>query len=82
MPPNKPPLRHPPQVHESIIQEHQGDPVQMAYRLRYFGWPLAEAAWAAVHWDLTCLAAAIANEREWRNPEAFAAPASIPPTAL
>ncbi len=67
MPPNKPPLRHPPEVLEAIIQEHTGDPVQMACRLHYFGWTLAEAAWAAVHWDLPTLAAAVAKERAARD---------------
>ncbi len=34
----KPAFQHPPEVHEAIIREHQGDPVQMAYRLQSFGW--------------------------------------------
>ena len=63
----KPQAKHPPEVYQAIVQEYHGDPVRMAERLQSCGWGLADAAWAAVHWDLTWLAAAIANERVKRD---------------
>ena len=62
----KPPFQHPPEVYLAIVREHQDNPVRMAERLQACGWTLADAAWAAVHWNLTWLAAAIANERATR----------------
>ena len=62
----KPQAKHSPEVYQAIVQEHHGDPVRMAERLQSCGWGLADAAWAAVHWDITWLAAAIANERAKR----------------
>lgn len=62
----KPPFRHPPEVYLAIVREHQDNPVRMAERLQACGWTLADAAWAAVHWNPLWLAAAIANERATR----------------
>ena len=39
----------------------------MAELLQSCGWSLGDAGWAAVNWDITWLAAAIANEREERG---------------
>ena len=63
----KPPFRHPPEVYQAIVQEHHDSPVRMAERLQHFGWTLADAAWAAVHWNPLWLAAAVANERATRG---------------
>ena len=62
-----PPFRHSPEVYLAIVREHQNNPVRMAHRLQHFGWTLADAAWAAVHWNPTWLAAAVANERATRG---------------
>ena len=59
----KPSFQHPPEVYLAIVREHHNNPVRMAERLQACGWTLADAAWAAVHWNLTWLAAAVANER-------------------
>ena len=63
----KPPFRHPQEVYLAIVREHQDNPVRMAERLQACGWTLADAAWAAVHWNPLWLAAAIANERATRG---------------
>ena len=63
----KPPFRHPPEVYHAIVREHHDNPVRMAERLQACGWTLADAAWAAVHWNPLWLAAAIANERAHRD---------------
>jgi hypothetical protein len=41
--------------------------VRLAHCLQQLGWSLADAAWAAVNWPLTWMAAAIANERDVRS---------------
>lgn len=63
----KPKFRHPPEIYAAIIQEHRDNAVRMAERLQACGWTLADAAWAAVNWDLRTLAAAVANERAARD---------------
>lgn len=63
----KPKFRHPPEIYVAIIQEHRDNPVRMAERLQAGGWTMADAAWAAVNWDLRTLAAAVANERAARD---------------
>ena len=63
----KPKFKHPPEVYAAIIAEHGDNPVRMAERLQACGWTLADAAWAAVHWDLRTMAAAVANERAARD---------------
>lgn len=63
----KPKFKHPPEIYAAIIAEHRDNPVRMAERLQACGWSLADAAWAAVHWDLRTMAAAIANERAERG---------------
>ena len=63
----KPPFRHPQEVYLAIVREHQDNSVRMAERLQACGWTLADAAWAAVHWNPLWLAAAIANERATRG---------------
>ena len=62
----KPKFMHPSEIYTAIINEHRDNPVRMAERLQGFGWAMADAAWVAVHRDLTWLAAAIANERAAR----------------
>lgn len=63
----KPKPNHPPEVYEAIIRECGHKPLKMGEHLQACGWALADAAWAAVHWDLQTLATAIANERAGRN---------------
>ena len=63
----KPQTQYPPEIHEAIMREHRSDPMRMAACLQACGWSLAEAAWAAVHWDVSWLAVAIANERAARG---------------
>ena len=63
----KPPFQHPPEVYHAIVREHQDNPMRMAERLQACGWTLADAAWAAVHWNPLWLAAAIADERATRD---------------
>lgn len=63
----KPKFKHPPEIYVAIIKEHRDNAVRMAERLQAFGWTLADAAWAAVNWDLRTLAAAVANERASRD---------------
>ena len=63
----EPNLPHPPEIYAAIIVEHGGKPLAMAARLEEFGWPLADAAWAAANWDAAQLAAAIAHERKKRG---------------
>lgn len=60
----KPKFKHAPEVYHAIIAEHRHSEVRMAERLQACGWTLADAAWAAVNWDLRTMAAAIANERD------------------
>jgi hypothetical protein len=66
----KPKFKHPAEVHAEIIKANGNDAVRLAHRLQQLGWTLADAAWAAVNWPLTWLAAAIANERDVRSIEA------------
>ena len=63
----QPKLNHPAEVYVAILRQHGGDAVRLAHRLQHLGWPLADAAWAAVHWDTTSLAAAVAAAREARG---------------
>ena len=63
----KPKFEHSAAVYQAIIAEHRDSEMKMAERLRSCGWTLADAAWAAVNWDLRTLAAAIANERARRK---------------
>ena len=63
----KPKFMHPTLVYQAIIAEHRNSEVKMAERLQSCGWTLADAAWAAVNWDLHTLAAAVANERAARD---------------
>jgi hypothetical protein len=66
----KPKFKHSPEVHADIIQANGSDAVRLAHCLQQLGWTLADAAWAAVNWPLTWMAAAIANERDVRGTEA------------
>ncbi len=70
-----PELRHPPEVYQAIIAEHEGSAERLGARLEQLGWSMAEAAWAAVNWSFTWLAAAIASERERRG----MIPTALPP---
>ncbi len=63
----KPKFKHLPEVYQAIIAEHRHSEVRMAERLQACGWTLADAAWAAVNWDLRTMAAAVANERAARD---------------
>ena len=63
----KPKFSHPPEIYLAIIKEHRDCAVRLAERLQACGWAMADAAWAAVNWDLPTLAAAVANERAARD---------------
>ena len=63
----KPKMLHPPEVYAAVVAEHRGDPMMMAQRLEQLGWSPADAAWAAMNWDVALLAAAIVHEREKRE---------------
>ena len=63
----KPKTNHPPEVYEAILRECGHRPVRLGEHLQACGWTMADAAWAAVNWDLPTLAAALANERANRN---------------
>lgn len=63
----KPKLNHPAEIYLAILRQNGSDAVRLAQRLQQLGWTLADAAWAAVNWDTTSLAAAIATEREARG---------------
>ena len=63
----KPETNHPPEVYEAIIHECGHRSVRLGEHLQACGWTMADAAWAAVNWDLPTLAAALANERAKRN---------------
>ena len=78
MRPDKPDHKHPPEVHAAIAKEHGYDPVRMAQLLQQLGWTLADAAWAAVNWETSWLAAAIANEKVARGMK----PTSLSESAL
>ena len=63
----KPKLNHPAEIYIAILRENESDPMRLAQRLQQLGWTLADAAWAAVNWDATLLAAAVADQRQARG---------------